>query len=249
MARKPLSELSDWELVDEDQDLRGRKLLDRDGRTLGTIRDMIVDTETGYVEAVVLDDGTTYGAREFELRRGAAVLLDPVHGAPESHVPGRGPAGAPAETPDVTAPLPRAADPDEAPPARRAPPERPTDRADTRVDAEVGTRSGLPADPGPAAPVGRPRPAADVLPDNPDADDRVIVIRLRGEELYVEKVPVVAGEIVLEKRTVSYSERVSDTVRREEVEVVVDDPSSTARGDAAGRITGSAAQGPSAQMP
>lgn len=57
MTRKPLSELHDWKLEHRDQDIRGRTLMDERGNKLGTIDELIVDTNTQYVEAVRLRDG------------------------------------------------------------------------------------------------------------------------------------------------------------------------------------------------
>ena len=218
MTRRPLSQLTDWELVDEDQDLRGRKLLDPSGAPLGTIRDMIVDTDTGYVEAVLLDDGTAYAAREFELRRGAAVLLEPERGAragpatppPERAVRQRTSAGRQTPVPPVppSAPPAPAPSPSPSPAGAGAPPRTATD-PDT-------------------AP--RPPSPADVPPDSPFGESRPIVITLRGEELYVDKVPVLAAEVVVTKQGVRFTERVSDTVRRERVEVHTERTPAAARG-------------------
>ena len=58
MPRAPLSQLDDWKLVDPEQDIRGLPLKGVDGRTFGAIHEMIIDTDTQYVEALVLDDGT-----------------------------------------------------------------------------------------------------------------------------------------------------------------------------------------------
>ncbi len=58
MAREQLSNLDDWQLANERQDVRGQKLYAPDGREVGTIREMIVNTDTEYVDAIVLDDGT-----------------------------------------------------------------------------------------------------------------------------------------------------------------------------------------------
>lgn len=76
MAGRPLSQLDDWELVDEEQDLRGRPLLDQQGHPIGTIAELLVNTKTGYVDAIELEGGAVYAAAEFELQGGSAVLTD-----------------------------------------------------------------------------------------------------------------------------------------------------------------------------
>ena len=58
-----------------------------------------------------------------------------------------------------------------------------------------------------------------------DADafgDDVIEIPIRGEQIEVVKRPVTTGEVVIEKETIQRTERVGDTVRREEVRVEED---------------------------
>lgn len=224
MARKPLSQLWDWELVDEEQDLRGRKLLDRDGALLGTISDMLVDTESGYVEGIILEGGTTYGAREFELRQGAAVLLEAAQdnrrqSARGQHAP--------------SAPGPPVSEEGELAAAQRTPRDVVEDVTTTRpadVTAPIDPRS----DVNPVAPE-RPVGGPGTMP-KPRSESRVeqgppIIIRLRGEELYAERVAVIAREIVIDKRAVRFTGQITDTVRREEVEVV----SSTAGTPAAAR--------------
>lgn len=58
-----------------------------------------------------------------------------------------------------------------------------------------------------------------------DADafgEDVIEIPIRGEQIEVVKRPMTTGEVVIEKETVQRTERVGDTVRREEVRVEED---------------------------
>jgi stress response protein YsnF/sporulation protein YlmC with PRC-barrel domain len=74
MGRDRLSNLNRWKLEDERQDLRGKKLFDESGQQLGTIVDMIVDTDRRAVETVVLDSGTEYPARPIEQSGGRAIL-------------------------------------------------------------------------------------------------------------------------------------------------------------------------------
>ncbi len=74
MARAPLSQLNDWELVNEDQDIRGWPVEDQAGNRLGTVREMIVDTDTEQVEMIVLDNGAEYPNDDIELGNGAVYL-------------------------------------------------------------------------------------------------------------------------------------------------------------------------------
>lgn len=69
-----LSALDDWQLVDDDQDLRGRALLTRTGERIGTVKRMLVDRDAERVAALELDDGRTVAIEEVELRDGQAYL-------------------------------------------------------------------------------------------------------------------------------------------------------------------------------
>jgi hypothetical protein len=62
-----LDALSNWKLVNEDQDLRGRDLYDPHGAKIGTIDDMLVDTEAERVLAFRLKDGRAGAVERLEL--------------------------------------------------------------------------------------------------------------------------------------------------------------------------------------
>ncbi|MDP9314529.1 MAG: PRC and DUF2382 domain-containing protein [Chloroflexota bacterium] len=75
MTRAPLSQLDDWQLVNSDKDLRDKTLMTDDGRMLGTVREMIVNTDTEYVDALVLDDGTEIPMSEVRLDSGTPYYM------------------------------------------------------------------------------------------------------------------------------------------------------------------------------
>lgn len=56
-TRAYLKDLDDWKLVDGDKDVRGWKVTDEDGRELGTVNSMIVDTSTKRVDTLVMNTG------------------------------------------------------------------------------------------------------------------------------------------------------------------------------------------------
>ncbi len=78
MAVQRLSKLADWRLVDESQDLRGRPLYDRDGNRVGTIDDMLVDTDEEIVRWVRLDDGRRVAAEALNIEEGGVFLDRPI---------------------------------------------------------------------------------------------------------------------------------------------------------------------------
>lgn len=76
MQARKLSELPDWKLHDSDQDVRGQVLKTASGASLGTIRDMMVDTEAERVESVVLEDGRAFPVEGLELREQEVITYD-----------------------------------------------------------------------------------------------------------------------------------------------------------------------------
>lgn len=74
MSRFKLSASDDWQLVYEEQDIRGWDVRDANDNVLGTVDDMIVNDETEYVDAIVLEDGTEYPAREIHLGDGVVYV-------------------------------------------------------------------------------------------------------------------------------------------------------------------------------
>jgi sporulation protein YlmC with PRC-barrel domain len=69
MPVQPLSELEqDWQLVDSNKDIRGRRLVDESGDELGTIEQMIVNTDHERVESVRTNRGELYPVGALELQ-------------------------------------------------------------------------------------------------------------------------------------------------------------------------------------
>ena len=74
MARVQLSRLPNWKVLDTDQEIRGLRLVDSPGVTIGLIADLIVDTDAGEVDALVLDTGEEVSVDTIETGRGVVVL-------------------------------------------------------------------------------------------------------------------------------------------------------------------------------
>ena len=75
MPVTPLSDLRDWQLVSDDQDLRGRQLVDSTGKALGTIEQMMVNTDAERVDSVRTDTGELYPVGALEIRDRAVVVF------------------------------------------------------------------------------------------------------------------------------------------------------------------------------
>jgi sporulation protein YlmC with PRC-barrel domain len=69
-------DLQDWKLVDDEQDVRGKPLSTASGEMLGTIKDMMVDTEDERVTSVLLEDGRSFPVEGLELRPDLVVTYD-----------------------------------------------------------------------------------------------------------------------------------------------------------------------------
>lgn len=63
-----LDALKKWELVNDDQDIRGCMVTSVTGERYGTVEDMLVDREREHVAAVKLDDGRIVPADNLEIR-------------------------------------------------------------------------------------------------------------------------------------------------------------------------------------
>jgi sporulation protein YlmC with PRC-barrel domain len=74
MARVLLSNTDDWKLKFEEQDVRGRTAYDASGDAVGTVDDMIVDTDARRVTAIRLDDGREFPAHDITIADGAVYL-------------------------------------------------------------------------------------------------------------------------------------------------------------------------------
>lgn len=67
MGHVPLSKTDDWKLEHKDQDVRGWEVRDANDRKIGKVDDMMVNTDTQYVDQIRLEDGTTYPARDIHI--------------------------------------------------------------------------------------------------------------------------------------------------------------------------------------
>lgn len=72
-----LASLSDWELENEDQDIRGRPLVDAQGKRLGIIDELLVDKDGERVAAVRLNDGTTCGVENLDIQPNQVMYRPP----------------------------------------------------------------------------------------------------------------------------------------------------------------------------
>jgi uncharacterized protein (TIGR02271 family) len=226
MALAPLSRLDDWELENDDQDLRGNYLKDYDGNRIGQIDEMIVDTDQQRVVAVRLEDGTEYPVSSLELRDGDAYLLREGYAAGAATTTGTETTRAATDRDIIGRDRMRGRDETE---------ERtvPIVEEHLRVQKRSGKVGEVEVHTHPVeetrtvqVPVAREevfverrdvaeRPAsAEISPEG-----ETIRVPVMAEEADVQKESVVTGEVVVGKRQTVENREVSDTVRRTEVDV------------------------------
>lgn len=63
-----LDTLSDWQLVHEDQDIRGYPVRSVTGEEYGKVEDMLVDKDAEHVLAVRMDDGRLVAADHLDIK-------------------------------------------------------------------------------------------------------------------------------------------------------------------------------------
>ncbi len=68
-----LDALDNYELVNDDQDIRGRPLVSPEGKQFGIIDDLLVDGDKDHVVAVRLEDGRTCAVEPLEIHDNAVV--------------------------------------------------------------------------------------------------------------------------------------------------------------------------------
>ncbi len=230
MARAPLSQLDDWELVHEDQDIRGWPLEDRDGNYIGTVQELIVDTDTEFVETIVLDNGEQYPNDDIELGDGVVYLRRAEAPEPER--------AEPEQVAEVAEPRTEAVE-TEGTRVQRYEEELVAEKTPRKVGEVRISKDVVEEEQELEVPVRREavrvrrrvvdRPAADTS----EAFQRegAIEVPVREEDVEITKGVRVAEELEIEKRAVQDTEQVTDTVRKERIDVQQEGDVNVERGD------------------
>ncbi len=71
-----LDTLSDWQLVHEDQDIRGYPVRSVTGEEYGKIEDMLVDKDEEHVLAVRMEDGRLVSADHLDIKDDHVIYMD-----------------------------------------------------------------------------------------------------------------------------------------------------------------------------
>ena len=206
---RKLAGLDDWQLEDSDQDLRGKMLKTEDGSEIGTIVDLLADTDDKRIVGLRLADGRVVNVDTVDVRDGCPVLV-----IDHSHVP---PAPKGVGRNDVTSEHVPIVEERMIVGKRQVELGRVTVR--TRVVAEdVSESISLREE---HLDIER-RPTdqrIDAAQANALFQDKTVELTATGEEAVVSKQAVVTGEVVLGKHVDTRDQRIDGTVRHTEVEV------------------------------
>lgn len=80
-----LDSLSDWELENEDQDIRGYPVRSATGEEYGKVDDMLVDKDAEQVLAVRLDDGRMVAADHLDIKDDHVIYRDDSAASPANY--------------------------------------------------------------------------------------------------------------------------------------------------------------------
>ncbi len=80
-----LDTLSDWQLVDEDQDIRGYPVRSVTGAEYGKIDEMLVDKKDEHVLAVRMDDGRLVGVEHLDIKDDHVIYMDDRAASPANY--------------------------------------------------------------------------------------------------------------------------------------------------------------------
>lgn len=100
MATERLSEQSEYELVNKEQDVRGWRVLDADGAVLGVVTELLIDTDAEHVSLLRLDTGRDVAARDVTIGDREVRLVPPA-GTATAQTTLRVPVPEPAATADA----------------------------------------------------------------------------------------------------------------------------------------------------
>jgi uncharacterized protein (TIGR02271 family) len=218
---QPMKELSDFTVEPGDPDPRGWKVSGRDGRDIGKVRDLMVDTSRMKVRYLIVDLDTNAAGGPADRR---SVLLD------VDTVELRGETRAVIATDISSAGAYEHADYERAAGSEqrtltRAEEElkigkREVSSGEARIGKHVETEHvSTPVTRRREEIVTERRPVSDEVRADATISDDEVRIPLMEEEVVVEKRPVVKEELVVGKRTVEERDTVETDVRREEFDI------------------------------
>ena len=233
-----LSKLPRWELDHKEDDIRGWPLRDADGRMLGTVSELVADTDSKCISQVILANGRRISAHDLVLGDHVVTLADAGREAKTREAPAKlAPVQAPAPKAEVT-PLarPKKAMPDASPVAQVEDviislvdeelevAKRQVEAGGVRVQTRTVSKAVHREVPVREERVTVERRKVDEPLSLADADvqlhDRAVEVKATAEQPIVSKRAHAVEEIVLKKERTERTEQVQDTVRHTEAEIM-----------------------------
>jgi uncharacterized protein (TIGR02271 family) len=216
MTHELYSESDNWEVENDEQDVRGWNVVDEQGQQLGTVRDMYVDTQTETIDRLVLDNGSEVAVSSVLVEDGTIRVaggLDSMAGADRQEMSGSAASADRSDTEDTWR-IRRHEEELQATKERQqtgevqinkniVEEERSIDVPVSREEVEIRR-----------VPVDRSAEGAAI-----SEDQDTIRVPVMAEKVHVSKEPRVVEELEISKTTRTGTERVSDTVRREEFDI------------------------------
>lgn len=74
MGRISINKSDDWHVEHDRQDIRGWEVQDASGKKVGRVRDLIANTDSGLVEAIVLDNNEEHPASTIDIGYGDKIV-------------------------------------------------------------------------------------------------------------------------------------------------------------------------------
>lgn len=229
MALVPYTDQSEFDLVNTGQDCRGWKVTDGSGAPLGTVKEMIIDTDAQRVSHLVLDNGTEIPSKQVSLQNGS-VIVRGYAGAtatetPRTDVSGTAAATAGAAAMNINDATARTLEGETTLPVIEEEiriGKRQVESGGVRVQTHVTERPVEERVTLQEERVHVERRAVDQPLSAANAEafkEGVVEISLMGEEVVTSKQARVVEEVVVGKEMVEHQETIRDTVRRTDVEI------------------------------
>ena len=188
---------SDRVLENSEPDVRGWPVQDEAGNSVGTVSDLLLNTDTEYVDAIALEDGSEYPIDYVEIGSGSVLLrgAETATEGSDAYTIQRAEEELRAGTREREVGAINVRKKVETEREQLAVPKRREEVSVERVPAEAGTAS------------------------EAEIGDNEVVVPVTEEEVVVDKRPVVKEELRIRKDVVEDEEVVEEDVRREEIDI------------------------------
>jgi uncharacterized protein (TIGR02271 family) len=216
MTHELYSESNNWEVENDDQDVRGWNVVDAQGQQIGTVSDMYVDTQTETIDRLVLDNGSELDVSSVTVDDGTIRVADgaaSMSGADRQDMSGSAALADRSNTEDTWR-------------IRRHEEELQATKERQQTGEVQVNKNVVEEERSIDVPVSREEVQIRRVPVDQSAEGAAITedqdtvrVPVMAEKVHVTKEPRVVEELEISKTTRTGTEHVSDTVRREEFDI------------------------------